>query len=57
MCKFLAGHLRVEEKVMTAVCMDGSEGQPGENAQFIAEHKSLGLRGEVVAGDRYGSLW
>ena len=41
---------------MTAVWVEVSEGQPGENAWLIVELKSLGLRG-VVAGNRHGSPW
>ena len=46
----------IGKKIMTAVWVEVSEGQPGENAWLIAELKSLGLRG-VVAGNRHGSPW
>lgn len=46
----------IGKKIMTAVWVEVSEGQPGENAWLIVELKSLGLRG-MVAGNRHGSPW
>lgn len=42
------------EKIMTAVWVEVSEGQPGEKAQLRVEHKSQ-AQSEVVAGGRCGS--